>query len=877
MKTHRIALSAALLASTSLVSYSAAFAQEQDQVDDVIVVRYQYVPDDKRVTSEVSSFINADDIALTGDSDIASALGRVTGLSISDGRFVIVRGLDERYSNTLINGSPLASPEPFRRAVPLDLFPTNLISNILVQKTFSPQYPGEFGGGLVQIETSALPAERFFEVSVSASANTATSFDDGLKYAGGDYDWTGFSDDTRDWPSQYQNIFDSQNIGPNYQDPTTLAAIGRGLENSKLWIVQEGEVQPNTGFNFTAGDRFDFDGFSIGVLASIGYDNNWDTRKGQRATVSINNSGLDYITKYDRYSTENNIETNGMLNVGVEFGDHEIKALALVLRSTDKGAQIVEGINEGGNQSRNDSTSWYERQVYTYQLTGDHEFDALAGLEVDWRVSFSDASRNAPNVRSATYIDESSNPNVIDYQLAGQRSGNDINFSRVDETTNEWGVDFTLPTTLFDRSVEFKAGYQDISRERTAYSRTFFFDGSIPADLRSSRIDYIYADQNILDTRFRLTEVGGVLSPEAYKGTMDVKSVYLGSDFEVTPFLRAAVGFRHEDGEQTLDTFGFPREATDPGIIETTIDKDYILPAVTLTWTFADNLQARFGYSQSITRPQFREIGFTEFVNTDTDESFIGNPFLINTKIKNFDARVEWYFGRDQFLTGGVFYKQLDNPIVEFLLPSGESLSTSFINAPEATLLGLELEYEKTFDLSNRFSGDFWQNAELFLKTNYTYTKSDMKVSDGDQVTLALGAGSTAQRRVFDAKGFIEDGQRLQGQSEHIANIQVGWEDTQTGTRTALLWTYNSERTRALQNLSVGSGLPEVVETPPVQLDLVHSRQLQFDGAEYGVRFAVRNLLGENYEATQSSGGDTIVVDSYDIGTTFSISLSRTF
>ena len=214
MTFNRIALTTALLASTSLLPVSQAWAQEvetdtSDEDREVITVRYQYVPDDKRVTSEVSSFLDADDIAITGDSDIASALGRITGLSVSDGRFVIVRGLNERYSNTLINGSPLASPEPFRRAVPLDLFPTSLIENVLVQKTFSPQFPGEFGGGLLEIKTSSLPAESFLELSFSAAANTATSFTDGLTYDGGDQDWLGFDDGTREWPSQFVDIFES--------------------------------------------------------------------------------------------------------------------------------------------------------------------------------------------------------------------------------------------------------------------------------------------------------------------------------------------------------------------------------------------------------------------------------------------------------------------------------------------------------------------------------------------------------------------------------------------------------------------------------------------------------------------------------------------
>ncbi|MEE4329758.1 MAG: TonB-dependent receptor, partial [Wenzhouxiangella sp.] len=651
MNGNRIALTAALLATTGLVPVSPAFAQEPDagsqtaQTDDVIVVRYQFVPDEKRATSEVSTFLSVEDIAVTGDSDIASALGRVTGLSIQDGRFVIVRGLNERYSNTLINGSPLASPEPLRRAVPLDLFPTSLISNILVQKTYSPQFPGEFGGGLVEIETSALPQERFLNVSFGLAADTATSFDEGLTHAGGSNDATGFGDDTRDWPDQFVDVFESQNIGPAEQDPITLATIGRNLENSRLWVVQEEDIPGDFDVSLEAGDRFDFDGFSVGLLASAGYDNSWTTRQGQRGKARIASGELSARTDFDRLQTTNTIETNGMLGLGLETGEHELTALAFVLRSTDKETQILEGPDDDRDADlRIDSTAWFERQVYTYQLSGDHTFNIGQGLNVDWRASTSDASREAPNQREAVYEDEDPGE-AVDYRLLNSIDGNQITFSRVDDVTDDLGIDLELPVTLFGLDWEWRAGWATMQKDRTAYSRQFGFEGSIPPTLSDSRIDFIFADQNILDSRFRLREVGGILTPEAYRGELQVDAFHLGTDVQVTPFLRAALGARFEDGEQLVDTFGFPVEPADSGLIETRIEEDYVLPAATLTWTFADNLQLRLGYSETITRPQFRELGFAEFFNTETDERFRGNPFLVNTEITNYDARLEYYFG----------------------------------------------------------------------------------------------------------------------------------------------------------------------------------------------------------------------------------------
>ena len=245
----------------------------------------------------------------------------------------------------------------------------------------------------------------------------------------------------------------------------------------------------------------------------------------------------------------------------------------------------------------------------------------------------------------------------------------------------------------------------------------------------------------------------------------------------------------------------------------------------------------------------------------------------MNTEITNYDARLEYYFGRDRFVTAGVFYKDIDAPIVEYILPEGETLSTSFINAPSATLFGFEFEFEQTFEMANLFD-DFWADSELFVKANYTYTSSEMSAGDNDTVVVAVPQAGNPLASIEGASGYIEDGQALQGQSEHLANLQIGIEDDTS--RTAVLFNYTGERTRALAN--VARGLPAVVEEPPFTVDLVHSRTFELEnGGFYDVRFAVRNLLGDDYVATQSSGGTSLVVDQYDIGTTFSVSLKRTF
>lgn len=890
MKTNRIALSAALLASTTLVPF-AAHAQDLQfpdlQIQDQITVRYQYIPDERRVTSEVSAVLSLDDLATTGDSDLAGALVRITGISTTGGRFAVVRGLNERYSNTLLNGSPMPSPEPFRRAAPLDIFPTNILSNVLVQKTYSPEFPGEFGGGVIGIETAGLPNEGFLSVSVGGSFDTVTTGNRGLTYAGSDTDWLGYDDGLRDIPAELAEVFNTTRVGNNLP-ADQQQAIGRSLVNSELWVLQNVDTDANGSFDISAGDRFDFDNFSLGLLGAFAYSNNWETREGQRGKGSIGANGLTYENgpvTVDRsglaplgeginnfMSTENRIDVSAMVSVGVDwYNDHEINFLSMVLRSASKEGRSEEQFNAGSSAVvRGDSTEWFERQVVFNQLRGEHIFADLNDLAVDWRISEATATRDAPYQRFVNYqFDDARGA----YRYEGDINDNVTRFSEIEDVTTDFGVDLSLPATVFGLDAEFKAGYASTAREREAFTRRFSFEqGSvgIPADLLFSRIDYIFAEQNIVDERLRLVETGGVTFPEAYRGELDVEAYYVGTDIALTDFVRAAVGVRFEDGTQSVDTFAFPPGVPN-GVDTAPIAEEYALPAVTLTWTFADNIQLRTGYSQSIARPQFRELAFAEFFNTDTDQRFQGNPFLVNTEIESFDARLEYYFGRDQFFTIGAFHKNMENPIEEFIIPIGDGLNTSFINAPEATLTGAEFEFEKTFDLSNRFQGAMFADREWFFKTNYTYIQSE--VSAEGNVIVAQGAFGQPQALSLNAAGFIEDGRALQGQSEHLFNLQVGFETNDGRARGALLYNYTGERTRAVANLS--DNLPEIVEHVPSSLDLVYSRTVFVADADWDFSFSVRNILGDDYEATQSDDTVELPVDTYDVGTSFSLSISR--
>jgi TonB-dependent receptor len=330
--------------------------------------------------------------------------------------------------------------------------------------------------------------------------------------------------------------------------------------------------------------------------------------------------------------------------------------------------------------------------------------------------------------------------------------------------------------------------------------------------------------------------------------------------------VRAAVGVRFEDAEQLvlpIDLFGLitSQVRIDP------LENSYVLPAATLTWNFAENMQARFGASKTIARPQFRELAPQQYQDPDSDRLFIGNPFLQDTELLNLDARWEWYFARGQFVTAGLFYKDLDKPVEATVNEAGATVQQTFLNAPRAVLYGVELEGKKYFDLQ---TGMNWIDSKRWLiQANYTYGKAEVKVEEGDVVFPLAGAGAGRP-----ALNYIEDGSRLQGQSEHLANLQFGFEDESAGTQATILATYVSERTSARGR----PGEPDLIQDPGVLLDFVFRQNLRgLLGREMTLGFEARNLLDEDFEEYQEFGGGRVDINSYELGRSFSASLTVKF
>ncbi len=891
----------ALMGSTALAGAQSAMAQvDTSTFTDEIVVRGVNIPDEKKATSEISAVLDEESFQRTGDSDIASALARVTGLSVSDGKFVIVRGLNERYSSVTINGSPLPSPEPLRRVVPLDLIPTSFLSGSLVQKTYSPQFSAEFGGGLVELRTKSIPDETYFEVGLSAALDTVTTGNTGLTHDGGELDFLGFDDGARSVPGAVSDAFFGTN-GINAFDQNTVDAA---LSNPETEIGFENVIPPNYGVSIGLGSYKDLtDEITIGANLAFNFGNDFQTREGRREQGITGGSAVgageapisgdfstfnEEVSLFDFRSTTQTATLNGLGSFGIQIGDdHEITSTSFILRSTLKDTRQSQGVltEESGSEVFVENFEFFERQVWQTQLNGEHVFPEFNDLEVNWRGAYGQAFREAPFQRQVLRgRDNINDPFLLPFApSSGLGSiGNSaalLTFSDVDDTNIDAGIDFVLPLTISDNAVDVKFGYAYTDKERDTLVRDFVFDSgaiAFPDALAGVRNDVLFspevAGSDLFDSQF----ITNPISLDNAQSDLQVHAAYLGLDVELGPYLRLAAGGRYETSEQNTTAFATAQPAAT--LSSTTIDEDYFLPSATLTWNPVGNFQARFGFSQTITRPQFRELTPATFLDDDTDQIVVGNPFLQNTEIDNFDARLEYYFARGQFVTIGGFYKDITNPIETTTSQQGGSSVQTFVNAPGAQLYGFEVEYEQNFALGDWF-GQRFDSKDLVIKTNYTFSQSDVD-TDGTVTQSLIVTGQPAIADVVDASAFIVDGRSLQGQSDHLFNLQLGVEDVENNSRATLLVNWSSSRIRQTENL-IGADAPAVIERPPLLVDFVWSREIDDLlglGGATEIGFQVRNILGEDYEATQTfPDGSVALFDTYQLGRTLSASIKRRF
>ena len=820
----------------------------------------------QQAANQVLSVLSADDIARTGEGDIAGALSRVTGLSVASNGFVYVRGLGDRYSQAFLNGLPLPSPEPLRRAVPLDLFPTDVIASSVVQKSYSANFTGEFGGGLINLTTLAVPREPFLKFGFGLSGDTETTGHLGYTHYGSKYDWTGSDSGVRDVPPAMAAYFASGlRLSSGAVDSGDLA---KEFANTNTALIQRNDKIPvNTSLSLSGGTSRELGDGELGVVATAGYSQSWRTKDNIEQSAA--DADLAVLDKdYRQVSTENRIVVNGLFGLGYEFGEgNKLRWTNLIIRDTLKRTSLAEGKQNSQRPDRDfleQETGWYERQVWSTQLSGGFNLDPV---KVDLRVAYANSSRKAPFELAFGY----SRSNIaadpygayfINRLDNGQTGFASIVFSELDEDLLAYGADASWEVTP---QFVLSAGLEGTDTERDSERREFLAiaPSTFPSGVALFRPDYLLGSEVVDFYGIRSLET--TESDPAFTATLETQAAYLQAQAEVADGFEINAGVRYEQAEQLVEprqVFATPAGST----AETRLDNDYILPALTLTWKFADDMQARFNASQTIARPQFRELMFQSYYDPESNRAYRGNPLLIDSEFKNAELRWEWYFARDQRLSAAGFWKEIDKPIEAFTGFNDNNPVTSFANAPSATLYGVEIESQKYLFLSDMSESAFFASRRLVLIGNYTWSKSELSVKDGDTTDVF---GTVTQ----PASNFFRDGAALTGQSEHLANIQIGLEDEDSLSQQTLLISYASDRVTSRG----AAGLPDIYESPGFSVDFVARQGFEFMGKEMEFKFEARNLLRRDYREFQERGPNRIYFNRYDQGVKLSASISASF
>ena len=832
---------------SSLLVSTISYAQETDvaseSIEEVRVLE-SFIPDEKRDTSEISNVINAEDISVAGDSDAADALKRITGLSLVKGKYVYVRGLGERYSSALLNGVLLPSPEPLKRVVPFDIFPTSILDSVLVQKTYSAQYPGEFGGGVIDMRTKLIPDQEFTEISFSTSYDSLATGEEVDLMPQYDNDWTGFDTGDRDLPASLAPLYANSDFislaTSSYYD---IQYAAQGFTGT--WQPLKTELYPDFGFDVSYGNAYDLNELGrLGLLISAGYDSSKDNQPDILRSEWSSGSGENLVRRnnYAVKKANYQIDTNFLSTLGWDIDDFNyLQFTGLIVRKTDSRTTISEGRNvEADFDERRTKSEWVEREIKTVTLSGKH--DLLNGLSIDWRLNGSTGKRESPFEREHFY-----EFNNGAYEFSRRQDSNYTNFSWLNDDSSEAAVDFYYPIETEDLLIDFKFGLLQSEKNRQTDVKRYAFlpdftNGALFADqeFRRQPINSIMHPQNFRYDRTGLVLQELSLNTDDYTGDMTIDAYYFSLETDISDQLSLSIGARNEESFIETNTQQFFGNQTN---IQSVDELDKLLPALTLTYELAENMQVRIGFSETVSRPQFREMSPVLFVNFETDRFERGFAELTSAEIENIDLRYEYYFGFDEFLTISYFEKSFINPIEQVLEAAATDSYVSYRNAASATLEGAEFEFQKQF-------GELISGYDFFGKVNYTYTDSNA-VTNPEYITLSS----------YDDRPLV-------GQPDDIFNLQFGFYGADDSRFSVV---YNDVGNR-IRELGVDT-IPNVMEDLPAQLDVVYNRTYEALDGTLDITLKLRNLLEDPYEALQGNE----VFESYSTASSISLGVKYSF
>ncbi len=823
----------------------------------------------ERDTANIVDTIGVEMLARFSDSDVASSVVRVPGISVQDDKYVFIRGLGGRYVSATLNNATMPSTNPSKRTVPLDLFPSNFVNQLDVKKTFLTHMPGESTGGNLAINTKTFPDERIRGMSIqggyTGGLTGETIFVDALQ---GDFDSFGWDDGARSQDPALAAISDMLSSNEAIDSTTGLAFplddyTAGELRRAGALIMQDGfdpsfkSAAPDGKLGLNFGDLYLFDNSEIGVYAAMNYSNEWSKRDdGERYTYESQGEVADNFL-YRQYA--NTVQLNGFLSVGWNVGDHTFEWNTVVSRVTE--SQLERSVGQEGDEFQallRQTIQWEERQYLSTQLAGSHFLDDMGSLSLEWQATLSQADRYAPDRREYDFSATSSATDPAglkaqyDFQKPNDEQAALFNgfilepgtiIRRYDELVDD-NLDLSgqLGWDVFDAGDSFAsltAGLQLIFRERTSESATYGFNVNQVRDdlLRTSNLlvsDVIYSCDSTSggsgcetgaqggisnDPNSGLVFVDKTLASDSYDAELEYNSAFVMYDHTFSSAWQVLLGGRYETYKQTTDTFSLQGSG---GAVQSVIDEDSFLPSLGVNWFINDTQQVRFALSQTVARPDFKEAANATFYDNDFNFRVRGNPFLEVSDIINADLRWEWYPSEMDSLSIALFYKDMDQPIERVVQAASGSAGNSrtFQNSDAAEIYGVELDGRFEFLLGGGYDQTF------FLAVNAAFIESEVTTQN-------------------------QPNRALQGQPEYTANLIFGYDNLSAGHQLTVLLNQNG---RSIADVGV-SGQPDVFLEPRLDMNLVYRFNIS---DALTLKAKLENLLDE--EVLYSQGGQVFQV-----------------
>ena len=800
----------------------------------------------QRKSAIVLDGISSSHISKMGDSDAASALKRVTGVSVEDGKYVYVRGLSDRYSKTTLNGADIPGLDPNRNTVQMDIFPSNIIENILVHKTFSPDLPADFTGGHIDIVTTDFPTRFNLQISAKTEYNPQANLNENFSsYQGGSLDWLALDDGTRSIPE----LADGQ-IPPRFTNDPLLDEITKSF--NKIMEPESIKSFLNQSYSIAFGDLVETRSNILGYNIAFSYSNEYDYfDNGITGRYKLSDPGDQFLTSQLTLNTDikgvQSVLWSALGNINLKINEsNKIGLLVLHNQSGINTARYQEGekfSDEAGLFYQTRTLHYIERGLSSAQLHGEHYFESFKKLKINWLSSFTYSSQKEPDLRYFTnnYLLENGNPI---YEISPSLYPVPTRYYRdMKEYNFDNKVHFALPFRFYGNSSKLKFGGSMVYKNREFREKKISFRensnsyaGNIPQYLDDINI-------NAADGKLHVSNSVNSDNKNSYKGLQNVFGAYVLGDIILIDKLRFVAGVRMEYADLQSESL---KEDEKKGNLA---NVDF-LPSMNMVYSINEKMNLRGSYYRTLARPTFRELAPFASFDFVGDYIFVGNADLKRTITNNIDLRWEYFFSPGEMISVSAFYKFFAEPIERTFNTEAANPELTLRNVDQATVYGLETDLRLGLDFIPFLK-------DLTIGSNFTYVQSIVSI---DEKELSL-------KREFDPN--FPNSRVMFGQAPFIINSYMEYKNDSLGLGINLSYNISGEKLHLVNAV----GIPDIYQQPRGQMDLNISKTI---GKHFSIKFAVKNILNSDYLSTYFYKNSEYIFEKYSLGRYYSLGIKYT-